>query len=55
LLLRAGHRVGTVQQGLPTTVCTLAAGPIIQAILADLVARQVDYPRDDDDKRLMQF
>ncbi len=39
---------------LPATVCTLAAGPIIKAILADLVARQVDYPRDDDDERLME-
>lgn len=39
---------------LPTDVCTLAVGPISKAILSDLVARQVDYPRDDDDERLMQ-
>ncbi|MFD2447476.1 hypothetical protein ACFSQE_02735 [Vogesella fluminis] len=39
---------------LPMAVCTLAVGPIIKAILADLVARQVDYPRNDDDERLMQ-
>lgn len=41
-------------QRLPARVCTLAAGPIIKAILADLGARQVDYPRDKDDERLMQ-
>lgn len=39
---------------LPTEVCTLEVGPIIKAILADLVARQVDYPRNNDDERLMQ-
>ncbi|WP_220274651.1 AraC family transcriptional regulator [Trinickia dinghuensis] len=39
---------------LPTEVCTLAVGPIIKAILTDLVARQVDYPRNDADERLMQ-
>jgi len=39
---------------LPIAVCTLAVGPIIKAILTDLVARQVDYPRNDDDERLMQ-
>lgn len=38
---------------LPTQVCTLAVGPIIKAILGDLMARQVDYARDDDDERLM--
>ncbi|OAS04567.1 AraC family transcriptional regulator [Pseudomonas putida] len=39
---------------LPTEVCTLAVGPITKAILADLVERQVDYPRNDEDTRLMQ-
>lgn len=39
---------------LPAETCTLAVGPVIKAILGDLVARQVDYPRNDADGRLMR-
>lgn len=39
---------------LPVEVCTLAVGPIMKAILSDLMVRQVDYPRSEDDARLMQ-
>jgi AraC-like DNA-binding protein len=39
---------------LPTEVCTLEVGPVIKAILSDLVERRVEYPRDDHDERLMQ-
>lgn len=39
---------------LPADTCTLAVGPVIRAILADLSARQVDYPRSAEDARLMQ-
>ena len=47
--------VGTQLCGsLPSQVCTLAVGPIIKAVLADLMARQVDYPRNDSDERLMR-
>lgn len=39
---------------LPADTCTLAVGPVIRAILADLSARRVDYPRSAEDARLMQ-
>lgn len=39
---------------LPADTCTLAVGPLIKAILLDLSARQVDYPRSPEDARLMQ-
>ena len=39
---------------LPADACTLAVGPVIRAILADLSARRVDYPRNAEDARLMQ-
>lgn len=41
-------------QRLPQETCTLAVGPVIKAILADLSARRVDYPRTPEDERLMQ-
>ncbi len=39
---------------LPEDTCTLAVGPVITSILADLSARKVDYPRSPADARLMQ-
>ncbi|HAT29543.1 MAG TPA: AraC family transcriptional regulator [Janthinobacterium sp.] len=39
---------------LPAEACTLMVGPVIKSILADLSARQVNYPRSDEDARLMQ-
>ncbi|MEC5159638.1 MULTISPECIES: AraC family transcriptional regulator [unclassified Janthinobacterium] len=40
--------------GLPADTCTLAVGPVITSILADLTARKVDYPRGAEDARLVQ-
>lgn len=39
---------------LPTDVCSLEAGPLIKAILADLVSRGIEHPLDAHDERLVQ-
>ncbi len=39
---------------LPDEVCTVEAGPLLKAILTDLVSRGIERPLDDHDDRLMQ-